>query len=41
MEIGAPLALSDEKKGQDGFAAGADARIKKMTSLWVIWPSNF
>ena len=32
--------LGDEKKGQDGFAAGADARIKKMISLWVIWPSD-
>lgn len=32
--------LGDEKKGQDEFAAGADARIKKMISLWVIWPSD-
>lgn len=32
--------LGDEKKGQDGFAAGTDARIKKMISLWVIWPSD-
>ncbi|MXQ95261.1 hypothetical protein E5288_WYG010586 [Bos mutus] len=27
--------LGDEKKGQDEFAAGADARIKKMISLWM------